>query len=185
MLFPCRPAKKDGRVWHTFFCSLKCGIEDHIIICIFIPSLSSNAQLICSKINLKQVSHRVGIYVFERFLTLISDTKYWSCILDFIINRCNLPIGKWYLWCFLLFWHFACNWWLWNLKIIMMELSDTKRIHWILQYRSETEINLQPFSYNFFGNHLRWVFSFQKLQFTLHSSFHPEEMDYKVFYRLW
>lgn len=67
------------------------------------------------------------------------------------MNRYSLLIDKWYPWCFafLLFWHFACNWWLWNLKISKMELSDTKRIHWILCYWSGTEIYLQPFSYIF------------------------------------
>lgn len=168
-------------------CLLKCGIEDHISIHIFALSLSSNVQLTCSKISLKPVSHGVGICLFERFLTLISDIEYPSCILDLVMNRYSLLIEKWYPWCFafLLFWHFACNWWLWNLKISKMELSDTKRIHWILWYWSGTEIYLQPFSYIFFHNHFRWVFVFQKLQFILHSSFHPEEMDYKVVYRLW
>lgn len=75
-------------------CPLKCVIEDHISIHIFAPSLSSNVQLACSKINLKQVSHRVGICLFERFLALISDIKDLSCILDLVMNRYSLLIDK-------------------------------------------------------------------------------------------
>lgn len=75
-------------------CPLKCGIEDHISIHIFAPSLSSNVQLTCSKISLKQVSDRVGICLFERFLTLISDIKYLSCIVDVVMNRHSFLIDK-------------------------------------------------------------------------------------------
>lgn len=170
-------------------CPLKSGIEDYISIHIFAPSLSSDVQLTCSKINLKQVACRVGICLSERHLTLISDTKCLSCILDLVMIRYSLLIDKWYPWCFafLLFWHFPCNRWLWNLKISKMELSATKRMHWVWQYWSGTEMYLQPFAFCvlffsfliscLFHNHFWWLFVFQKLQFVLHSSFHPEEMD--------
>ena len=75
-------------------CPLKCDIEHHVSIHIFGPSLSSNVQLTCSKISLKEVYHRVGICLFERFLTLISDIKYLSCILDLVMNRYSLLTDK-------------------------------------------------------------------------------------------
>lgn len=84
----------------------------------------------------------------QNFFTLISDMQYLSCILDLVMNRDSLLIEKWYPWClvFPLFWHFLCNWWWWNLKISKIELSDTKRMQWILQYCSGTEI----YPYNHF-----------------------------------
>lgn len=57
-------------------CPLKLGIEDLISMHIFVPSLSSDVQLTRSKIRLMQVSHRVRICLFGRFLTFIFDIKY-------------------------------------------------------------------------------------------------------------